>query len=88
MIQSSCSVKNGKLNETIEVSALWSIELLSSPVPLDAVLRTGALSAFNSVNSRGDSLKAQNVRGPGRVLYRRSARRSNRRSQGNVSLLV
>ena len=25
MIQSSCSVKNGKLNETIEVSALWSI---------------------------------------------------------------
>ena len=25
MVQSSCSVKNGKLNETIEVSALWSI---------------------------------------------------------------
>ena len=24
MVQSSCSVKNGKLNETIEVSALWS----------------------------------------------------------------
>ena len=25
MVQSSCSVKNGKLNEMIEVSALWSI---------------------------------------------------------------
>ena len=24
MVQSSCSVKNGKLNETIEASALWS----------------------------------------------------------------
>ena len=24
MVQSSCSVKNGKLNEMIEVSALWS----------------------------------------------------------------
>ena len=25
MVQSSCSVKNGKLNDTIELSALWSI---------------------------------------------------------------
>ena len=25
MVQSSCSVKNGKLNEMIEVSAMWSI---------------------------------------------------------------
>ena len=31
MVQSSCSVKNGKLNETIEVSALWSI--IVRPVP-------------------------------------------------------
>ena len=28
MVQSSCSVKNGKLNEMIEVGALWS----TSPV--------------------------------------------------------
>ena len=27
MVQSSCSVKNGKLNETIEVRALWSKSL-------------------------------------------------------------
>ena len=27
MVQSSCSLKNGKLNETIEVSALWSISV-------------------------------------------------------------
>ena len=24
MVQSSCGLKNGKLNETIEVSAVWS----------------------------------------------------------------
>ena len=28
MIQSSCGGKNGKLNDTIEVSALWSIMVL------------------------------------------------------------
>ena len=39
MVQSSCSVKNGKLNETIEVSALRSIldvGLFEIPCALDS----------------------------------------------------
>ena len=35
MIQSSCGGKNGKLSETIEVSALWSITYIpKKPFPL------------------------------------------------------